>query len=265
MIHVISLGAGVQSSTMALMAAHGEIEPMPDAAIFADTQCEPESVYRWLDWLEKELPFPVYRVTRGNLGDDFLKALEKTNGRCGQPPFFVKGNSDGMLWRGCTQEYKIQPIKKKARELMKAAKSKTVTQWIGISLDEAHRMFPSNVKYITHMFPLLDLRLRRSDCLEWMEAHDYPRPPKSACRFCPYMSDGRWKRLKEDEPKEFELACQFDEAIRNAQGTKPRGAIINGQLFVHRSLAPLRDAVLTDSELGQGSLFGNECKGMCGV
>ena len=33
---IISLGAGVQSSTMALMAAHGEITPMPDAAVFAD-------------------------------------------------------------------------------------------------------------------------------------------------------------------------------------------------------------------------------------
>lgn len=37
-IHVISLGAGVQSSTMALMAANGEITPMPKCAIFADTQ-----------------------------------------------------------------------------------------------------------------------------------------------------------------------------------------------------------------------------------
>jgi len=35
MKHVISLGAGVQSSTMALMAAAGEITPMPDCAIFA--------------------------------------------------------------------------------------------------------------------------------------------------------------------------------------------------------------------------------------
>lgn len=49
MKHIISLGAGVQSSTMALMAAHGEITPMPDAAIFADTQAEPASVYKWLD------------------------------------------------------------------------------------------------------------------------------------------------------------------------------------------------------------------------
>jgi hypothetical protein len=35
---VISLGAGVQSSVMALMAAEGELTPMPDCAIFSDTQ-----------------------------------------------------------------------------------------------------------------------------------------------------------------------------------------------------------------------------------
>ena len=37
MLEVISLGAGVQSTTMALMAAHGEIEPIPDYAVLADT------------------------------------------------------------------------------------------------------------------------------------------------------------------------------------------------------------------------------------
>lgn len=49
-VHILSLGAGVQSSTLALMAAAGEITPMPQAAIFADTQAEPASVYKWLDW-----------------------------------------------------------------------------------------------------------------------------------------------------------------------------------------------------------------------
>ena len=39
--NIISLGAGVQSTTMALMAACGELLPMPDAAVFADTQDEP--------------------------------------------------------------------------------------------------------------------------------------------------------------------------------------------------------------------------------
>jgi 3'-phosphoadenosine 5'-phosphosulfate sulfotransferase (PAPS reductase)/FAD synthetase len=68
MLNILSLGAGVQSSTMALMAAHGEL-PMPDCAIFADTQWEPKAIYKHLDWLEKQLPFPVHRVTAGSLRD----------------------------------------------------------------------------------------------------------------------------------------------------------------------------------------------------
>lgn len=35
-LRALSLGAGVQSTTLALMAAHGEIGPMPDCAIFAE-------------------------------------------------------------------------------------------------------------------------------------------------------------------------------------------------------------------------------------
>lgn len=66
-LRVISLGAGVQSTTMALMAAHGEIGPMPDAAIFADTGDEPEAVYAHLRWLTSPnvLPFPVKIATHG--------------------------------------------------------------------------------------------------------------------------------------------------------------------------------------------------------
>ena len=65
MLTILSLGAGVQSSTLALMAAKGEIKPMPDCAIFADTGAEPQGVYDYLDWLEKQLPFPVHRVMEG--------------------------------------------------------------------------------------------------------------------------------------------------------------------------------------------------------
>ena len=68
-LRILSLGAGVQSSTMALMAAHGEL-PRPNCAIFADTGDEPAAVYRWLDYLESivcnplrvDNSFPIYRV-----------------------------------------------------------------------------------------------------------------------------------------------------------------------------------------------------------
>ena len=46
---VISLGVGVQSSAMALMAAKGEL-PMPDCAVFADTGAEPSSIYSYLEF-----------------------------------------------------------------------------------------------------------------------------------------------------------------------------------------------------------------------
>src|SRR5690606_3623733 len=77
-LRVLSLGAGVQSTALALMAAHGEFEHAPDCAIFADTGWEPRDVYEHLDRLERELPFPMYRVSAGNIRKD---ALASKNGK----------------------------------------------------------------------------------------------------------------------------------------------------------------------------------------
>jgi len=57
-LRVLSLGAGVQSSVMALMAAHGEL-PRINCAIFADTQWEPKAIYEHLDWLETVVSNPL--------------------------------------------------------------------------------------------------------------------------------------------------------------------------------------------------------------
>ena len=112
-IHLISLGAGVQSSTLALMAAKGEVGPMPKAAIFADTQAEPESVYKWLDWLETQLPFPVYRVTAGSLTAEQLRTrVSKKTGNIYDktmiPAYVLKPEGGkGLLGRKCTADFKV--------------------------------------------------------------------------------------------------------------------------------------------------------------
>ncbi len=49
--HILNLGAGVQSTTLFLMFVNGELDKKLDYAVFADTQEEPESVYKHLDWL----------------------------------------------------------------------------------------------------------------------------------------------------------------------------------------------------------------------
>lgn len=259
MTHCISLGAGVQSSTMALMAKHGLIKPMPDFAIFADTQSEPKSVYDWLDYLETELPFPVKRLTKGNLGDYATTVRKSKNGNYwtgGQPPVFAIGDSGvpSPMMRQCTQEFKINVIISHLR------KHKPTTQWIGISLDEAHRMKPSRESFIENRWPLIELRMKREDCLNWMERNHYPRPPRSACVFCPYQSDREWLRLKNEEPDDFEKAVVFERNLNIAKSQIK----FNGNVRLHRSMKWI-DEVDFDKHRNQVDMFGNECEGMCGV
>lgn len=263
--HIISLGAGVQSSTMALMAAHGEITPMPDCAIFADTGAEPQGVYKWLDWLEMQLPFPVYRVSNGNLRDDILSAVAGLNrtGHLGQPPFFSEprpgASARGMLRRKCTGTYKITPIKRKVREL---TKGKACSQWIGISTDEVQRMKPSGVKYITHRWPLIERDMSRLDCLAWMNARGYPTPTKSACTFCPYHDDALWREMKANDPASFADAVMIDKAIED--GIPSAGA--HFRLALHGSMKRLAEVDFrTAEDAGQVSLFDDECTGLCGT
>jgi hypothetical protein len=44
-LRALSLGAGVQSTALALMAAHGKVGPLPDCAIFAGTGWEPRAAW----------------------------------------------------------------------------------------------------------------------------------------------------------------------------------------------------------------------------
>jgi 3'-phosphoadenosine 5'-phosphosulfate sulfotransferase (PAPS reductase)/FAD synthetase len=53
-LRVLSLGAGVQSTTLLLLAAQRHLPPL-DAAIFADTGWEPHAVYEHLDRIDREL------------------------------------------------------------------------------------------------------------------------------------------------------------------------------------------------------------------
>ncbi len=271
-IHIISLGAGVQSSTMALMAAHGEITPMPKCAIFADTQDEPKSVYTWLDWLEKQLPFPVHRVTAGKLSDDALRVHARKDGTGywtkNLIPAFVKNlnGSRGITQRQCTYEYKVKVLLKNVRKLAPIKRGQTfvgVIQWIGISLNEVHRMKPSSVQWSEHRWPLIEKRVSRHDCLLWMKDNGYPEPPRSACAYCPYHSDNEWRRLKEYEPESFAMAVKFERDYQSARAQAERAG---GIPFLHDSLVPLDQVDFsTDEDHGQQVMFGNECSGMCGV
>lgn len=294
-LRVLSLGAGVQSTTLALMAAHGEVSPMPDCAIFADTGWEPKAVYDHLAWLMSPnvLPFPVHIVSAGDLRADILAGARGE--RWASIPAFTRavipagaelpvhdddenGNpvvgshivrteraGVGMIRRQCTSEYKIAPIRRKVRELLgiagrRSPSAPVAEQWIGISLDEALRMKPSFETWQINRWPLIEMGMTRHDCLRWLERRGYPLPPKSACIGCPFHSDAHWRQMRNHDPEAWADAVAVDRTIR----TGFRG--IRGDLYLHRSAMPLAEADLsTAADHGQLDLWPNECVGMCGV
>lgn len=269
----LSLGAGVQSSTLYLMAVHGEFGlERPEAAIFADTQWEPAAVYDWLNELDRigGATIPIHRVTAGNIRE---KAIASKHGsRFAALPVFTENRDGtrGMLRRQCTNEYKIAPVLQQIRKLHGLAKGHrfpkgtAVEQWMGISLDEVQRMKDSRHGNITLVYPLVDRRMTRRDCQAWLTGHGYPTPPKSACLGCPYTDDRRWREMKDTRPHEFADAVDFDHQIR----TSLKG--VTSPVYLHGSLKPLDEVDLsTHAERGQDDLFAGEfaeeCEGMCGV
>jgi len=273
-VTIISLGAGVQSSTMALMTARGEITPMPKAAIFADTQAEPKAVMEWLDWLETQLPYPIIRVSKGNLRESSLRVIRSQKSKMlylkRLIPCYVKNphtGNRGIMGRTCTSDYKIEVLVREARKLCdwkRGEKRKLVDMLIGISRDEIIRMKPSRNSWIENRWPLIDLEMTRQDCLNWMKRNGYPEPPRSACTFCPFHSDNEWQRIKTDTPDEWADVVQYE---KDLQAAARRQEAMKGIPYLHESCKPIETVDFTRNipTHYQVSLFGNECEGLCGV
>jgi len=260
------------------MAAKGEVGPMPDFAVFADTQAEPTEVYKWLDWLETQLPFPVIRVTKGSLTEETLKVRVKEKSKYGNGITYLRtnipvyglmpnGEVRNAIGRSCTADFKVAPILKEIRNrcrIKHGQKNITVTQWLGISYDEMQRMkLPLNL-WTQHRWPLIEKRMTRSHCKDWMIKNGYPEPPRSACYYCPFHSDEEWRRLKTQDPVHFQKAVEFDRTFRRLQNENPGGLRI--EVFLHGSCKPLDEVDFTDKHKDQlGFDFSSDCEGMCGL
>ena len=234
---------------MALMAAKGEITPMPECAIFADTGDESKEVYNFLDWLIEELPFPVYKTSRSRLSDNLVE-LGFT-----QIPSFKAG---GLGKRQCTKHWKIMPVQKELRRVTGTVRKKIPNDsfilWLGISTDEVSRCKDSRAAWIRHRWPLIEKMMSRAECLKWMKRNRYPEPPKSACVYCAYRSARQWRESKLKGGHEWELILKVSRQLEE-----------KGDFLTSHCLPIDQVDFSTEEERGQLNMFENECEGMCGV
>jgi len=263
-LKVLSLGAGVQSSTVLFKMLDEEIE-MAEIAIFADTGNEPKEVYKYLDYLKGFMKnkIPLFIVKKSNIVEDALAPKEKgTNkGFLTMPVMAIDEKGKKVMGRRqCTNDYKIQPIHKKVREYLgvKSLRGKEVLMYMGISTDEIQRAKTPNNNWQINYYPLIELDMNRHDCKHYVATKQLKQPPRSACIVCPYHSNEEWKHLKENYPTEFQEAIEFDEAIRDI---KP--GYTN---YLHRNLIPLKEINFNEKQENiQYSLFDDECEGICGL
>ena len=271
LVKVLSLGAGVQSTVLALMAEREEYGlEKPDIAIFADTGWEPPLVYQHLDWLEKQLSFKVVRLSAGNIRDNIMEGVAPDGHKfLGIPVFTINSDgSKGRLIRQCTSNYKVEPIQAYLRDYLglqqgrRAPKEVGVEMWLGISIDEAMRQKDSKQEWVRNRYPLVEREFSRAQLIRWFEEH-YPgrELPKSACIGCPFHSDASWKDMKENDPESFAEAVHIDWVLRNSPRT--RGAV-QGEAYLHRSREPLGQVDFS-GVTGYAELMGEECEGLCGI
>ena len=183
--HILNLGAGVQSTTLYLMAVAGEIHAI-DRAIFADTGEEPGAVYKHLEWLQSLNGPPIMVRSAGKLGDDIQHGRNTTGGRFAAIPCFTletgKDAKDaGRTRRQCSKEYKTEVIEKAIRREVlgldprkRIPKGVRVFQYFGISWDERsrasriwERFHIEQSTWAEPVFPLVERQWTRANCIDY--------------------------------------------------------------------------------------------------
>jgi hypothetical protein len=274
-LRILSNGGGIQSTTLILMMCVGEL-PWVDHIIHADVGDESDATYAQLDWLDGQIKrysngrVGTHRVSRGGSLSDRIRNRSAgrgviNNDRFVSAPFFTSGGKSGRGGQGkrqCTREFKIEPLEKKQRELLGFKPRQRIPAgscevWIGISTDDVVRAGAAFTSWTVNRYPLLEKRMSRRDCVAWLQAHNFPVPPKSACIFCPYKTNAEWRWLRDNDPKAWADAVEIDRLIRVTPGMRERE-------YLHRDRVPLDQVDLsTDEERGQGMLM--ICEAGCGL
>ena len=183
---ILSLGAGVQSTALAIMVARGEIKV--DAVVFADTGAEKPETYYMIDEyiapMLKAASIPFHKVKNQR------ETLYEYCWRFSIVP--------SVLHRWCTVKFKVQPITKLV--------GKECVMLIGFSTEESHR-----VKNETNReFPLIERNMTVTDCRHIIQDMGWPVPTKSSCYFCVFQSPPEWNWMKIHHPELIERALELE-------------------------------------------------------
>jgi hypothetical protein len=255
------------------LSALGEIERL-DAIITADTGWERRATYAARDWYIDWFRGKGLRVEVVGGRDIRVEGADRSI----HIPFWT--SSGGPLRRECTREFKIRPLRRRARELIGLHASlppnppkAAIEKWLGYTWEEVGRQKKSDVQYVIKRYPLIELRWTRRDCERFLHDRGLPVPVKSACVACPFRTAAEYLEMREQGSEEFAEAVAFDERNRHNPLAERCGSTAD-ELFVYKQASTQRPVPLADADLEGDAAWsvrkGEQlmlqlCEGPCGT
>jgi len=196
----LSHGVGVNSTALMLLLIDDNVE---FESVFSDTGCENPETYEYLDYLQKR----GYEITR------IIPQVKEKRG--------IYDNLYDYFWswqgipiihrRQCCVKFKKQPVDKYVKQPCEVM--------LGYDFNERKRRRTKNRKQITFIFPLIERKITREQCVDIIREHGLLVPIRSGCYLCPYQSKKTWKRLRDNHPDLFMKAMALEEnAITRKSG-----------------------------------------------
>lgn len=258
---ILSCGAGMQSTALALMSCENAasstpiypLVPIYDAVIFCDLGFEPPWVARQVEFIRRactDAQIPFY-ILVSPLHEDLMKNFGER--RTISIPWWTLGE-DGhkaKMPRFCTIDYKINAISNFVKwELLGYAKyqrlrpedKKGHEMHMGFSYEERKRCRESQNPMFVNKFPLVEMELTRADNYAYILEHWGLDTRASACMFCPFHTNFFYRYLRESEPEQYAAVLEVDHLLRDKNPKPP----MDSDLFISRSRKRLEELAVED-------------------
>lgn len=267
-VSTVSYGGGVQSTALLVLAAQGDIEKRP--FIFANVGEDSENpftlsyIFDWAAPYAADNGIGLLELQKHPTRGRHAGHVETLMGRLMHPdsrslPIPVRMSNGAPGRRSCTADFKIRLIGKLLKQ-WGASVEDPADVAIGISTDEIQRAKPGIDPvdpYQFRSYPLLDLRLSRTDCHRIIADAGLPDPPKSSCFFCPFHDTEAWRALQRDQPWFFERSCALEDTLNQRRTMLGKDAV-----YLTRANRPLRE-VFQDRQLQMELSVGDCDTGSC--
>lgn len=243
-LRVISYGGGVQSTALLVLAVQRRIDY--STFLFANAGDDSEHPAT-LEYVRKvAAPYArrngaelheLERRRRDGSTETLWERLNRPESRSIPIPVRMANGAPGR--RSCTADFKIKVVGRWLRE-HGATRESQAAVGIGISVDEIHRANRRRSESHERIeYPLLDLGLRRDDCIHIIAEAGLRVPPKSSCFFCPFRTVQAWREQRRDDPALFGKASELEATI-NVR----RAALGRDPAYLTRYGKPLTEAIV---------------------